>query len=61
MSRYKVLTDSSVWIDYFKNGNPAILDRLIREDLACINEIIFLCSAKCPKYFLICKRCFRIR
>lgn len=35
------MTDSSVWIDYFKNGNPAILDRLIREDLACINEIIF--------------------
>lgn len=41
MSRYKILTDSSVWIDYFKNGKPAILDRLIEENLICINEIIF--------------------
>lgn len=41
MSSYKVLTDSSVWIDYLKKGEPAILDRLIDEDLVCINEIIF--------------------
>jgi len=41
MSRYKILTDSSVWIDYFKNGQPGILDRLIEENLICINEIIF--------------------
>lgn len=41
MSRYKILTDSSVWIDYFKNGKPAILDRLIEENLICINELIF--------------------
>ena len=41
MSSYKVLTDSSVWIDYLKKGQPAILDRLIDEDLVCINEIIF--------------------
>ena len=41
MSRYKVLIDSSVWIEYFKNGQPAALDQLIAEELACINEIIF--------------------
>ncbi|NBC04051.1 MAG: PIN domain-containing protein [Bacteroidetes bacterium] len=41
MSRYKILTDSSVWIDYLKNGQPGILDRLIEENLICINEIIF--------------------
>lgn len=41
MSRYKILTDSSVWIDYLKNGQPDILDRLIEENLICINEIIF--------------------
>ncbi|MDZ7755840.1 PIN domain-containing protein [Rhodohalobacter sp.] len=41
MSKYKVLTDSSVWINYFKKGEPAILDRLIEEDLVYINEIIF--------------------
>jgi predicted nucleic acid-binding protein len=35
------LTDSSVWIDYLKNGQPGILDRLIEENLICINEIIF--------------------
>jgi len=41
MSRYKVLVDSSVWIEYFKSGGIEILDRLIEEDLACINELIF--------------------
>jgi len=41
MSRYKVLVDSSVWIEYFKSGEIKILDRLIEEDLACINEFIF--------------------
>jgi len=41
MSKYKVLTDSSVWINYFKKGEPTILDRLIEEDLVYINEIIF--------------------
>jgi predicted nucleic acid-binding protein len=41
MSKFKVLTDSSVWINYFKKGEPTILDRLIEEDLVCINEIIF--------------------
>ncbi len=40
MSNYKVLVDSSVWIKYFKNGNIHVLDRLIEEDLVCINEII---------------------
>ena len=40
MSRYQVLADSSVWITYFKNGEPSVLDRLIQEDLICINEII---------------------
>ncbi len=40
MSRYKVLIDSSVWIQYFKFGEIEKLDRLIEEDLACINELI---------------------
>lgn len=40
MSRYKVLIDSSVWIEYFKTGGIEKLDRLIEEDLACINELI---------------------
>lgn len=41
MSRYKVLIGSSVWIQYFKSGKLPKLDRLIEEDLACINELIF--------------------
>jgi len=40
MSRYKVLIDSSVWIEYLKTGGIVKLDRLIEEDLACINELI---------------------
>ena len=40
MSRYKVLIDSSVWIEYFKSGGIEKLDRLIEEDLACINDLI---------------------
>ncbi|PWN05117.1 PIN domain-containing protein [Rhodohalobacter mucosus] len=40
MSRYRVLVDSSVWIEYFKSGGFDKLDRLIVEDLACINELI---------------------
>jgi len=41
MSRYRILVDSSVWIEYFKNGGIKKLDRLIEEDLVCINELIF--------------------
>lgn len=40
MSAYSVLIDSSVWIEYFKSGGMPKLDRLIEEDLACINELI---------------------
>ncbi|MCC5913864.1 MAG: PIN domain-containing protein [Balneolaceae bacterium] len=40
MSRYSVLIDSSVWIEYFKFGGIEKLDRLIEEDLACTNELI---------------------
>ncbi|NBC65451.1 MAG: PIN domain-containing protein [Bacteroidetes bacterium] len=40
MSRYSVLVDSSVWIEYFKSGGIEKLDRLIEEDLACSNELI---------------------
>lgn len=40
MSEYRVLVDSSVWIDYFRNGNNDKLDSLIREDLICTNELI---------------------
>jgi predicted nucleic acid-binding protein len=40
MSRYKILVDSSVWVDYFKHGKLPLLDRLIEEDLVCTNELI---------------------
>lgn len=40
MSRYNVLIDSSAWISYFKYGKIPKLDRLLEEDLACINELI---------------------
>jgi predicted nucleic acid-binding protein len=40
MSKYKVLVDSSVWIDYFKSGNILYLDKLLEEDLVCTNELI---------------------
>jgi len=40
MSRYKVLVDSSVWIEYFKSGNPGLLDGFIGEDLIGTNELI---------------------
>lgn len=40
MENFRVLVDSSVWIDYFKNGNNDSLDSLIKEDLICTNELI---------------------
>jgi predicted nucleic acid-binding protein len=40
MSRYNVLVDSSVWIEYFTSGGIPKLDRLIEEDLVCTNELI---------------------
>lgn len=40
MSAYSILIDSSVWIEYFRTGKPEKLDRIIQEDLACINELI---------------------
>jgi len=40
MSKYKVLIDSSVWIEYFKNGAPSEVDFLINENLACTNDLI---------------------
>src|SRR6056297_2667100 len=40
ISRYSVLVDSSVWIEYFKSGGIENLDRLIEEDLACVNELM---------------------
>ncbi|MCH8557385.1 MAG: PIN domain-containing protein [Balneolia bacterium] len=40
MSKYMVLVDSSVWIDYFRSGGLQKLDRLIEEDLVCTNELI---------------------
>jgi predicted nucleic acid-binding protein len=40
MSRYNVLIDSSVWIEYFKSGGLPKMDRLIEEDLASTNELI---------------------
>ena len=38
--QHKVLVDSSVWIDFFRNGNQPQLELLITEDLACTNELI---------------------
>ena len=35
----KVLVDSSVWINYFKQGDD-LLYTLIEEDIVCTNEII---------------------
>lgn len=43
MSRYKVLIDSSVWIEFFKNPETPGLEELIAEDLICTNEIV-LCE-----------------
>tara|TARA_R110002049_G_scaffold299421_1_gene489653 strand:- start:311 stop:472 length:162 start_codon:yes stop_codon:yes gene_type:complete len=40
MSKYGVLIDSAVWIEYLKNGTPKEIDFLINENLACINELI---------------------
>ncbi len=34
-----ILVDSSVWIDFFRNGNE-ILEKLIVEDIICTNELI---------------------
>jgi predicted nucleic acid-binding protein len=53
MSRYKVLVDSSVWIDFFKGNEILPLERLIQEDLVCTNEII-LCEIL--PYILLKKR-----
>ncbi|MBD1434155.1 PIN domain-containing protein [Sphingobacterium sp. DN00404] len=40
MSRYKVLIDSSAWIQYFNVGDVPVIDRLLEEDFACTNDLI---------------------
>lgn len=40
MSRYKVLIDSSVWIEYFRHGNIPLIDKLLEEGFAVINDLI---------------------
>lgn len=40
MSRYKVLVDSSVWIQYFKSAGVPLLEQLLEEDFACTNDLI---------------------
>ena len=40
MNKYRVLVDSSVWIQYFKFGKTEVLTRLIENDLVCTNELI---------------------
>ena len=35
-----VLVDSSVWIDYFRNGQNEQLDQLITEDIVVTNEVV---------------------
>jgi predicted nucleic acid-binding protein len=36
----KVLVDSSVWIDFFRDGIDHSLTQLIAEDLVCTNDVI---------------------
>jgi predicted nucleic acid-binding protein len=36
----KILIDSSIWIEYFRDGNSIQLDRLIEEDLICTNDVV---------------------
>lgn len=37
----KILVDSSVWIDYFKQGERSTnLDQFIEQNLICINDLI---------------------
>lgn len=38
--KYLVLVDSSIWIDFFRNGNSSQIEDLIKEDLVCTNEMI---------------------
>ncbi|WP_258103605.1 PIN domain-containing protein [Marinoscillum sp. MHG1-6] len=40
MSTAKILVDSSVWIDFFRNSEKHVLDDLIPEGLICTNELI---------------------
>ena len=40
MSRYKVSIDSSVWIQYFNVDDIPVIDRLLKEDFVCINDLI---------------------
>ena len=40
ISKYNVLVDSSIWIEYFRKGTPSQLDILINEDFICINEVV---------------------
>ena len=40
MSKYSVLVDSSVWIQYFRSADIPILDQLLEEDFVCINDLI---------------------
>ncbi len=35
-----VLVDSSVWIEFFRNGKVPTLEKLIVEDIICTNELI---------------------
>ena len=36
-----ILVDTSIWIDYFRNGSTAdALDKLIESDMICINDVI---------------------
>lgn len=37
----KIIVDSSVWIDYFRNGqNSGMLDTLIDENMIAVNDLI---------------------
>src|SRR3546814_15029695 len=40
MSRYKVLVDSSVWIQYFMSAGIPSLDQLLEEDFVCTSDLI---------------------
>src|SRR5690606_24279626 len=40
MSKYSVLVDSSVWIQYFRSAEIPMLDQLLEEDFVCTNDLI---------------------
>jgi predicted nucleic acid-binding protein len=40
MLKSPVLVDSSVWIEFFKNSRPTLLDQFLEEDIVSTNHVI---------------------